>query len=152
MDTGYANLIDAQTRDAVLRETQALCDGRRYVAGAYVADQPGSRFAVDDYLRQIETIQSHSGIPVFFQSYGLTGLGDQELIEAYRRLGAATQQFIAFELGTMFAPFGKIYSSDVYRELVRIQQCLGAKHSSLDRGLEWERLAIRDALRLNSMC
>ena len=147
MDTGYANLIDAQTRDAVLRETEQLCDGRRYVAGAYVADQLGSRFAVDDYLRQVETIQSHAGIPVIFQSYGLTGLDDQELIEAYIRLGAATQQFIAFELGTMFAPFGKIYSSDVYRELVCIPQCLGAKHSSLDRGLEWERLAMRDALR-----
>ncbi len=147
MDTGYANLIDAETRDAVLRETEQLCDGRRFVAGAYVGDQPGSRFAADEYLRQIETIQNHAGIPVIFQSFGLTGLGDHALIDAYVQLGGATQQFIAFELGTMFAPFGKIYSSDIYRELVRIPQCLGAKHSSLDRGLEWERLAIRDALR-----
>ncbi len=147
MDTGYANLIDEQTRVAVLQETQSLCAGQRFVAGAFVGDQPGDPFNAEGYLKQIESIQQHAGTPVIFQSFGLTGLHDQPLIDAYRRLGTATEQFIGFELGQMFASFGKIYSSEVYRELVRIPQCMGAKHSSLDRGLEWERLAIRDALR-----
>ena len=47
----------------------------------------------------------------------------------------------------MFAPFGRIYSLDVYRGLMGIRSCLGAKHSSLRRDLEWQRLAIRDAER-----
>ncbi len=147
MDTGYANLIDSATRLAVLQQTEQLCAGNRYVGGAFVGDAPGSPFQADLYQQQIELIQQHSGTPILFQSYGLTGLDDERLLDAYRRLGAATDQFLAFELGQMFAPFGKIYSASVYRELVRIPQCLGAKHSSLDRGLEWERLAIRDALR-----
>ena len=54
---------------------------------------------------------------------------------------------MGFELGTVFAPFGRIYSLEVYRELIQIPQCMGAKHSSLDRTLEWQRLAIRDQVR-----
>ncbi len=68
MDTGYANLIDAETRDAVLRETEQLCDGRRFVAGAYGGDQPGSRFAADEYLRPNETIQKHARNTINFQT------------------------------------------------------------------------------------
>ena len=47
----------------------------------------------------------------------------------------------------MFAPFGKIYSLEAYRRLLDIRQCIGAKHSSLRREPEWQRLAIRDAVR-----
>ena len=47
----------------------------------------------------------------------------------------------------MFAPFGKIYSLEVYRGLLGIRQCIGAKHSSLRRELEWQRLVVRDAVR-----
>lgn len=147
MDTGYAHLIDEATRLAVLRETQSLCAGRQYVAGAFVGDRAGAAFDPDAYLRQIEAIQEHAGTPVIFQSFGLTEQGDGELVSAYQRLGRATQRFIAFELGDMFAPFGKIYSLDVYRQLVAIPQCLGAKHSSLNRSLEWQRLQIRDEVR-----
>ncbi|MCA9131500.1 MAG: dihydrodipicolinate synthase family protein [Planctomycetales bacterium] len=147
MDTGYANLIDEATRVAVLRETQQLCGERQFVAGAFVGDQPGASFQADAYLAQLDSIQSFGGTPVIFQSFGLTALSDTELLDAYRRLAAATERFIGFELGQMFAPFGKIYSLQVYRELVRIPQCMGAKHSSLDRRLEWQRLAIRDELR-----
>lgn len=147
MDTGYANLIDESLRRQVLRETRDLCGGRPYVAGAFVGDQPGAAFAEDEYAAQIDSIQEHSGISVIFQSFGLTELPDESLVVAYQRLAARTQQFVAFELGKMFAPFGSIYSADVYAQLVQIPQCMGAKHSSLDRRLEWQRLAIRDSLR-----
>ena len=147
MDTGYANLIDEATRMRVLEVTQTLCAGRLFVAGAYVGDQPGAAFARDSYLQQIDAIQRHAGTPVIFQSFGLTGLPDAELIDAYARLGQHTDRYVGFELGTMFAPFGKIYSLEVYRDWIRIPQCLGAKHSSLDRQLEWQRLAIRDEVR-----
>ncbi len=147
MDTGYTNLIDDAVRQQVLRETQQLCSGRRFVAGAFVADHPGSPFNSDAYRQQIDAVQTQAGIPVIFQSHGLSELDDHAVVRAYQDLGAGTEQFVAFELGAMFAPFGKIYSEEVYAELVRIPQCLGAKHSSLNRQLEWQRLAIRDAIR-----
>lgn len=147
MDTGYAHLIDEQTRMRVLEETRAVCAGRMFVAGAFVGDQPGAAFDFDAYARQIESICSQDGVPVIFQSFGLTGLDDATLIDAYRRIGEITDRFIGFELGRMFAPFGRIYSLDVYRELMKITSCIGAKHSSLDRMQEWQRLALRDAHR-----
>ena len=51
----------------------------------------------------------------------------------------------------MFAPFGRIYSEQVYRGLLQIPQCLGAKHSSLQRELEWQRLKWRDEVRPDFM-
>ncbi len=147
MDTGYANLIDEATRVEVLQTTQAIAGGRMFVAGAFVGDKPGAAFARDAYLQQIESICNHGGTPVIFQSFGLTSLPDAELFKAYTEIGQHTDKFIGFELGTMFAPFGKIYSLEFYRQWITIPQCMGAKHSSLDRQLEWQRLAIRDQVR-----
>src|SRR5438874_10401535 len=47
----------------------------------------------------------------------------------------------------MFAPFGKIYPIETYGGLLGVKACLGAKHSSLSRELEWNRLALRDEVR-----
>ena len=147
MDTGYVHLLNDATRDRALAVTRAALAGKPFVAGAFVADAPGSPFNPDAYRRQIEAISAQGGTPVVFQSHGLTGLGDDELVDAYALLGRHCREFIAFELGSMFAPFGKIYSLEVYRELVRLPKCIGAKHSSLTRQLEWQRLAVRDQLR-----
>lgn len=147
MDTGYAHLIDEPTRVEVLRQTQELLGSKQFASGAFVGDQPGASFDADRYQQQIESIQQHGGTPVLFQSFGLTGLPEDELIEAYETFGKSADRFIAFELGTVFAPFGKIYSLETYERLVQIPQCIGAKHSSLDRKLEWQRLAIRDRVR-----
>jgi len=95
----------------------------------------------------MEWIAQAGGTPVIFQSYGLTQQGDEDVAAAYRSLGQRCDQFIGFELGTMFAPFGKIYSLDLYRALMEIPNCIGAKHSSLSRHLEWERLMLRDKVR-----
>jgi dihydrodipicolinate synthase/N-acetylneuraminate lyase len=147
MDTGYANLIDERTRQHVLAQTRAALGGRPFAAGAFVGDQPGSAFAAADYLTQIESIQRQGGTPIIFQSFGLTGLSSADLLKAYAAFGSACSAFIAFELGTMFAPFGKIYDLDVYAGLLDIPQCIGAKHSSLSRRLEWDRLRLRDRVR-----
>lgn len=147
LDTGYGNLIDEQTKRAVLKTTNRVLAGRPFVAGVFVRDQPGARFDKDAYQRAIEPVVAAGGTPVIFQSYGLTGQGDQEIVRSYEAIGAACGPFIGFELGTMFAPFGKIYSLDVYRGLLGVKQCQGAKHSSLDRGLEWQRIQLRDATR-----
>jgi dihydrodipicolinate synthase/N-acetylneuraminate lyase len=147
MDTGYANLIDEATRIEALRRAQAVLGGRSWIAGAYVADRPGDAYNPDGYRRQIEMIQSFGAIPIIFQSYGLTSLAPEALLEAYADLGRRVPRFIAFELGTMFAPFGKIYDLETYAGLLSIPECIGAKHSSLNRELEWQRLELRDRLR-----
>lgn len=151
MDTGYGNQIDDSIRFEVLKRTQKLAGDRRYVAGAFVADEPGDAFHAEAYHHQIESILFHEGIPVIFQTYGLTQHGSEATVEAYRTIGTFTEQFIAFELGQMFAPFGAIYDIDTYREIMKIPQCIGAKHSSLSRQLEWDRLALRNETRKDFM-
>ena len=147
MDTGYANLIDDHTRSEVLRLTRETLSDRPFVAGAFVSSRSGDRYDAPAYTRQIEQIQAAGGIPVIFQSFGLTSLSPDQLIAAYTDLGRIAPHFIAFELGTMFAPFGKIYDLATYEGLLGIPQCIGAKHSSLKRQLEWDRLALRDCIR-----
>lgn len=144
MDTGYVNLLDDATRVDVLKHTQDALGGGAFVAGAFVADQLGAAWDAAAYLKQIELIQQHGGTPIIFQSYGLTG---QNPIAAYAEIGRNVGQFLAFELGKMFAPFGSIYDLDTFAGLLDIPQCTGVKHSSLDRGLEWQRLELRDQKR-----
>jgi len=147
MDTGYVHLLDDATRMQVLERTRQVLAGRPFVAGAFVGDRPGSRFDGDAYLRQIEPIVARGGTPVIFQSFGLTEQADGDIVASYQALGRHCDRFIGFELGTILAPFGKIYPLDVYRGLVGIKQCIGVKHSSLCREPEWQRLILRDALR-----
>jgi len=147
MDTGYVNLLSPDERLQVLRETRVIAAGRSFVAGAFVGDQPGARFNYDAYAQAIAAVTEHGGTPVVFQSFGLTAQGDDELIASYEALGKLCDRWIGFELGTMFAPFGRIYSLEVYRRLLAIKSCSGAKHSSLSRLQEWERIALRNAVR-----
>ncbi len=144
MDTGYVNLLDDETRRRVLERTERTLGDRSFVAGAFVDDAPGDDLDLDVYRRRIDEIQQHGGTPIIFQSYGLTQQNPGDILEAYRALGRDCPAYIAFELGTMFAPFGSIYDLDTYAGLMEIPECIGAKHSSLDRELEWERLALRD--------
>ncbi|MCY3917643.1 MAG: dihydrodipicolinate synthase family protein [Chloroflexi bacterium] len=147
MDTGFANLISEDERQMVLRATRCALAGGEFVAGAFVADKPGDAFDADAYFRQIESIQRLGGTPIIFQSYGLTQQNGAEIVSAYEAIDAETDRFIAFELGTMFANFGAIYDLETYGGLMGVASCIGAKHSSLSRQLEWERIALRDAAR-----
>src|SRR5260370_10435940 len=47
----------------------------------------------------------------------------------------------------MFAPNGEIFDEETVRGLMEIPEIKGMKHSSLDRTLEVERLALRNAQR-----
>lgn len=145
MDTGFGNFIDDATRRCALELTRA--ETNDFVAGAFVGDEPGAPFNADEYRRQMEMIQSHGGTPVIFQSFGLTGHGDDAIVASYTQLAESADAIIAFELSEVFAPFGKIYSLEVYRGLLGIERLIGAKHSSLNRELEWQRLLLRDELR-----
>lgn len=147
MDTGYAHLLTPQQRTAVLDRTQGVLSGGSFYAGTVVKDQLGSSFELKAYAAEAEQISSRGGTPVVFQSYGLTAGEDAQIVERYQQIGGACGKFIGFELGQMFAPFGKIYSLAAFEQLIQIPQCMGLKHSSLNRELEWQRLAIRDRVR-----
>lgn len=147
MDTGYVNLIGPEDRRRVLARTRAPAGGREFVAGAFVRDAAGAPFDLDGYRRASDDIREHGGTPVIFQSHGLTALSGERLLDAYRAIARHCPRFIGFELGTMFAPFGRIYDLDTYAGLLAIPECVGAKHSSLSRELEWQRLRLRDERR-----
>ena len=147
MDTGYANLIDSATKIDVLSRTRDITNGKEFISGAYVSDTPQSSFRLQEYQTEMELIQKFGGTPVIFQSYGLTNGTDKQILQNYQQIADSCEQFIGFELSTVFLPFGKIYSLDLYRELMQIPKCIGAKHSSLLRQPEWDRLEIRNATR-----
>lgn len=148
MDTGYVQLIDDATRRQALEIARATLgpDGEM-VAGACVVDAPGAVFDEVAYGRRCDMITSTDAIPVIFPSYGLTAGGDSDFVARIHRLGAMVGRFIGFELGTAFMPCGRVLGLDAYADLIQIPSCIGAKHSSLSRRLEWERLAMRDRVR-----
>ena len=99
------------------------------------------------YCREGEQIRAHGGTPILFQCSALTALPDREIVGVYRAVAERVGPILGFELGQMFAPFGKIYSLELFAELLQIPGLVGLKHSSLDRVLEWQRLALRDRVR-----
>ncbi len=147
MDTGLVNLLDDQRRREVLERTKKVLGGKSFVAGAYVSDKPGDGWDGEAYQRQIEMIQEHNATAVVFQSFGLTNQSNDEIVASYEALAKFCGRFIAFELGPMFTPFGKIYDLETFGGIMGIQECIGVKHSSLSRRLEWQRLQLRDERR-----
>lgn len=147
MDTGYVQLIDVETRERVLDLARATVAGGGFVAGAFVADQPGAPYDEDAYAAAIEPIVERGGTPVIFPSHGLNALDPDAWVAAMSGIGRRVDRFIGFELGPQFVPYGRIYPLEAYRGLLDVPQCAGAKHSSLSRQAEWDRLALRDQLR-----
>ena len=150
MDTGYVQLIDDETRRRVLELAAAVTDGE-FVAGAHVADDPGDGFDRDAYLETAAEITTLGGTPIIFPSHGLNGHGDAAWLDGYGRLAGDLPRFLGFELGSMFVPHGRIVGLETYRGLLDLPQCVGAKHSSLSRQLEWDRLVLRDEVRPDFM-
>ena len=150
MDTGYVQMLDARSKLRVLDIAAEVTSGN-FVAGAYVADTEGDSFDLDAYLAAATAIASRGGTPVIFPSNGLNGGCEETWVEALTAIGANLDRFLGFELGSMFVPYGRIYSLDAYRAMLDIYSCIGAKHSSLNRELEWQRLALRDEVRPDFM-
>jgi dihydrodipicolinate synthase/N-acetylneuraminate lyase len=148
MDTGYVHLLDDETRRRVLDVARdAIGPGRDLVAGACVVDGPGAAFDEAAYANQFTPIAEVGATPVIFPSFGLTAGSDADVVARHRRLAQHVEAFIGFELSTEFVPSGRVLGLDAYVELLRIPNCVGAKHSSLSRRLEWDRLAVRDRVR-----
>ncbi len=150
MDTGYVQLLDRATSARVLN-VAASTTGGRFVAGAFVADSPGDHHDQAALVRAASAISDRGGIPVVFPSHGLASLSEDEWVAANAQVGSEVGQFIGFELGTMFVPYGRIVQVDSYQKLMEIPECIGAKHSSLSRQLEWDRLQRRDLVRPDFM-
>lgn len=146
MDTGYVQLLDGAAATRVL-DVAAEVTGGDFVAGAYVPDGPGDGFDLDAYLVASDAIAERGATPVVFPSHGLNSLADEGWVDALARIGPSLDRFIGFELGPMFLPHGRIVSLEAYGGMLDIASCTGAKHSSLSRAAEWERLARRDAQR-----
>ena len=75
------------------------------------------------------------------------GLASKEKAAVYQAACKGYPHVLAFELGTMFAPNGEIFDEETVCRLMDIPEIKGMKHSSLDRLVEFKRLALRDAHR-----
>lgn len=143
MDTGYVNYLTEAQKQNVLRWTRdALGKEVAFVAGAYIEGLDGD--IVSLYRQQIDQISAVGGIPILFQTARLKGHSGRELAAIYQAVCRDHAQVLAFELGSMFAPSGEIFTQDTIRHLMDISEIKGMKHSSLDRLIELERLALRD--------
>jgi 4-hydroxy-tetrahydrodipicolinate synthase len=146
MDTGYINYLSESEKQDVLRWTrEALGNNVPFGAGAYIEGLEGETVAL--YRQQIDAIARVGGTPILFQTTRLKAKPGAELAVAYQAICRGYESVIAFELGSMFAPNGEILSSDTVARLMEIPEIKGMKHSSLDRAVEFERLALRDRLR-----
>lgn len=153
MDTGYGPSLDAAERARVLAVTVDVVAGREpvggwsFVAGAHAADPEGTSLDVAGYRRAVGEVVAAGGVPIVFPSAGLAGVPEDRLAAVHAELAGAAPAVLAFELGRQFHPHGRIWSLDAYRAVLDVPAVVGTKHSSLRRGPEWERLAVRDERR-----
>ncbi|MEZ5238762.1 MAG: hypothetical protein R2716_07365 [Microthrixaceae bacterium] len=82
-----------------------------------------------------------------FPCHGLAGCSEEELLGIHQRIGSEVDRFLGFELGSMFHPAGRIWTLETFEAMLGIASMAGAKHSSLRRGPELDRLEVRDRLR-----
>ena len=146
MDTGYVNFLSETEKLNVLQWTrEALGNNAHFVAGAYIEGQLGP--VADLYRKQMDVIVGFGGTPIVFQTSQLHGKSAKEKAEIYRQACRGYPGVLVFELGKMFAPNGEIFDKETLLRLLGIPEIKGLKHSSLDRLVELDRLALRDAHR-----
>jgi len=145
MDTGYVDRLTPSQRLDVLEIARRVLRGARFVAGAYVEDESGPLAA--RYRRACEAIWSRGGTPILFPCTELGRLDGGEVVSLFRQVASGSPGLLAFELGEVFASFGRIFDRATVAGLLAIEEVRGLKHSSLSRRLEWERLELRDTLR-----
>jgi len=143
MDTGFGDLLTPSEREAVLDATRsALGPNVPFYAGAYA--DPTAADPVPSYHAAIAAIGTRGAIPVIIQCHAMHGMSAADKAAMYAAICGQAARAIGFELGPVFAPHGEIWSDETFARLLAIPQLIGAKHSSLDRDREFQRLAIRD--------
>jgi len=146
MDTGFGPVLGPEDRRRAL-EIAAASSPREFVAGGLDYYQPGDAFDADAYLSAMTTIAAAGGTPIVFPSHGLAALAEADLVAAHAILATGVDVFLGFELGAMFHPAGRIWEQPTFEAMLELPELIGAKHSSLARGPELDRLAARDRLR-----
>jgi dihydrodipicolinate synthase/N-acetylneuraminate lyase len=142
MDTGYVDLLTSEEKLRVLNWTSETAGEKGFVAGALPA--PEIAPSLKAYCYECETIARAGGTPIIFPSALTVAMDDTALIAFFHQIASSTRRFLAFELGRMFNPNGRIFSTRVLSALMAIPQCGGLKHSSLDRDTELQRIELRD--------
>lgn len=146
MDTGYVDLLPPAEKSVILEWTREATTKREpFFAGAL--PQPGKEPGGLRYARECEAIHNAGGVPVIFPSAFTAALDESALCEFFSEIARSGDSFLAFELGPMFSRYGRVFSDSVLRHLMGLPECVGLKHSSLDRKTEIERLRLRDAMR-----
>jgi len=146
MDTGYVNFLSDQEKLEVLNWTrEALGKDIAFVAGAYIEGRDGDLVAL--YRRELDLITSIGAIPILFPTSRLHGKTSREKVETYRLICKGYPKVLGFELSPRFALNGEIFDETTIAGLIEIPEMVGMKHSSLDRMLELDRLALRDRIR-----
>jgi dihydrodipicolinate synthase/N-acetylneuraminate lyase len=144
MDTGFGDLLSETEREQVLDVTRQVLGDAVFYAGAYARTGEAGPAAYEPALSAIEV---RGAVPVIVQCPAMHALGPAEKEDFYRRVCARVSQALAFELGPVFAPHGEIWDEETFARILEIPQLVGAKHSSLDRSVEFRRLAARERLR-----
>lgn len=145
MDTGYVNLLSDEERLEVLTVARDVLGGRPFVAGVFVEGKEGDLVSL--YRREIDRVRSFDAMPILFQTSPMQALDTKALVDVYARVAQGNGPLFAFELGSMFAPFGMIWNEEAARGIMEIPEIIGYKHSSLSRMVEWSRLELRDRVR-----
>lgn len=146
MDTGYVDLLTQAEKNQILGWTREAATGREsFFAGAL--PQPGKEPGCVRYARECEAIRNAGGMPVIFPSAFTAALDEPALCEFFSDIARSADKFLAFELGPMFSRHGRVFSEHVLRHVMGLPECIGLKHSSLDRRTEIERLRLRDEVR-----
>jgi len=133
MDTGFGPQLTPAQRVEVLQLTRKALGTASFIAGA-------GPFG-ETYEQAVKAILDVGATPIIFQSEQFAS-GD--VVALYRKIIAPAPKALAFELGRMFAPFGRIYDLETWKRLLEIPNLVGAKHSSLSRTEELARLELRD--------
>ncbi|MEK7477560.1 MAG: dihydrodipicolinate synthase family protein [Candidatus Coatesbacteria bacterium] len=143
MDTGFGPQLSPAERQEILKLTrEVLGAGPAFVAGAMPFGDPGDPLAA--YRTAVRNIVAAGGTPIVFPSEFLGRADGAEAVRLHREIIGDVPRALAFELGEMFAPFGRIWDLDTFKRLLEIPNLAGLKHSSLRREPEFARLAIRD--------
>lgn len=144
MDTGFGDLLTPTERVAVLDAARGIVGDGFYAAAIA---EPGAADPVPSYRAAIAEITSRGGTPVIVQCQAMAGRDPAELGALYHQIVDRCDRALAFELSPVFAPYGSIWSDETFARILDVGPLVGAKHSSLDRGIELPRLAARDARR-----
>lgn len=145
MDTGFGPFLSDEDRRRVLEETATRTG--TFIAGVHLDDAPGTPLDTGALQAAALDVAASGALPILFPCFGLVDATDDELVGVHRALGDELDEFLAFELGPMFHPAGRLFSDEVFAEILSIDAVVGEKHSSLRRDVEWSRIRARDRLR-----